>query len=88
MAKKRKAKRLALSDAPLLLNDVHAARWAGGVLLLDVQSGKAAGVLALGPHLALQLTERMARASRDNAAPFNRARADLARPIKQEEAKP
>jgi hypothetical protein len=88
MGKRRKSKRLTLSDVPLLLTKVRAGHWAGGVLLLEVESGKASGVLALGPHITLALTEVMARASRDNAAPFNRTRADLVRSPAEKEAKP
>lgn len=84
----KRHKRLKLRGSPLLLTDVRAAHWADGVLLVEVASGEARGTLALGPHMALRLTHALHSASKDTAAPFNRTRADLARSLAQEEAKP
>jgi len=68
---KKHSKRLRLESSPLLLTDIGATRWAGGVAFIDVQSGPLKGSLALGPHLMAKLRESAGRAMRDNASPLN-----------------
>lgn len=68
MSRKRRKKKLELSEAPTLLTDVRNVGWRNGLLMLAIESGPTKGTFALAPHMVLVLQESMRRARATSGA--------------------